>query len=103
MDPNYNDEQQRYLSQLAAQNQGLAPIQPPIQPPSSATGGFVNWVKANPWWTVIVVAVIILLLWWFCFRKKTSTAEITVTPTSSGIPRTGTVTVNRVRGNGSIY
>lgn len=101
MDQTYNDDQQRYFLQQAALNQGLAPIQPPAQPAPSATGGFINWVKANPWWTLIVVVVIILLLWWFCFRKKVSTTDVIFTqPTRTS---TGSVTVSKVRGNGNMH
>lgn len=93
MNQTYNDDQ-RYLQQIA-QNQGLAPIPTPQPVTPSATGGFINWVKANPWWTVIIIVIIILLLWWFCFRKKSPASEVTITPPT----RTGKVTVSRIRGN----
>lgn len=99
MDQTYNDDQQRYYLQQAANATGLAPITP--RPPADTSGGFVNWIKANPWLFLIVVIVIVLLLWWFCFRKKVSTTEVTLTrPSGNG---SGSVTVSKVRGNGNMY
>lgn len=103
MDQNYNDEQQRYLMQQAAQNQGMAsqlppgPSLPPMPVQPAPNNNMWGWMKVHWVWTLIIIIVIILLIWYFCFKNKSKTAQVTVTP-RGGIPKTATVNVKTVRG-----